>query len=213
MKWANNIWTYPNYDFTHKKNSIQNCLIFLIENAYLSASIESLNSSLVQLASKLWLNMLASFCTKILAHVGLKVRPVRPITTTFLTRVCNFLQLHNSLVDWASELFKPFTDSESLLVDFEKNIFILGLGFSVGDVIMGACLCHFMTEVTWPWVSIQQAIFWLKLFLESRLSSESLEPLIGLLAYLEPKLWPKDQKLVRIIFPQMLTLGILCPWP
>jgi len=29
-------------------------------------------------------------------------------------------------------------------------------------------------------------------FLESRVSSESLESLIGLPAYLEPKSWPKD---------------------
>ena len=35
--------------------------------------------------------------------------------------------------------------------------------------------------------------FWLKFFLESRISSESLEPFIGLLAYLDPKLWLKNQ--------------------
>jgi len=36
---------------------------------------------------------------------------------------------------------------------------------------------------------------WLKCILETRLSSESLDPLIGFLAYLEPKLWPTNQKL------------------
>jgi len=49
-----------------------------------------------------------------------------------------------------------------------------------------------VAEFTWPWVPTQQAIFAL-IFLESRLSFESLEPLIGLLAYLEPKLWLKNQ--------------------
>jgi len=33
------------------------------------------------------------------------------------------------------------------------------LGFSVGDVIMGACLRDFMTEVTWPYAPTQRAIF------------------------------------------------------
>jgi len=39
-----------------------------------------------------------------------------------------------------------------------------------------------------------EPIFSLKISLETRLSSESLEPLIGFLAYLEPKLWIKNQK-------------------
>jgi len=43
--------------------------------------------------------------------------------------------------------------------------------------------------------------FWLKFFLESRLSSESLEPLIGFLAYLEPILLLKKQKLIRNFTP------------
>jgi len=29
--------------------------------------------------------------------------------------------------------------------------FVLGLGFSVGDILMGACLRDFMAEVTWLW--------------------------------------------------------------
>ena len=38
-----------------------------------------------------------------------------------------------------------------------------------------------------------ELIFWLKVFFESRLSIGSLEPLIGFLAYLEPKLWLKNR--------------------
>ena len=36
---------------------------------------------------------------------------------------------------------------------------------------------------------------WLKCFLETSLSSESLDPPIGFVAYLEPKLWPTNRKL------------------
>jgi len=50
-------------------------------------------------------------------------------------------------------------------------------------------------------------------FLESRLSSESLEPLIGLLAYLEPKLWLKNQTLVKCLPPQMLIWNVFHPRP
>ena len=50
-------------------------------------------------------------------------------------------------------------------------------------------------------------------FLESRLSFESLESLIGLLAYLESKLWLKHQKLVKILPPQMLIWNIFHPRP
>jgi len=42
-------------------------------------------------------------------------------------------------------------------------------------------------------------IFSLNIFLESRLSPKFLEPLTGLLSYLEPKLWLKKQKLVKIL--------------
>ena len=50
--------------------------------------------------------------------------------------------------------------------------------FGQGYLILGAKpMSHFLAQV----------------FFEPRLSSESLEPLIGLLAYLEPKLWLKKQ--------------------
>jgi len=52
---------------------------------------------------------------------------------------------------------------------------------------------------------------WLKCFLETRLSSESLDPLIGFstIACLEPKLWLTNQKLDIIQIPQKVTLVIL----
>jgi len=56
----------------------------------------------------------------------------------------------------------------------------------------------FVAEFTWTWAPTLWAIF-LAHFLESRLSSESLEPFIGLLAYLETKLWLKNQQFVKIL--------------
>jgi len=39
----------------------------------------------------------------------------------------------------AGELFKPFTDSASLLVESKKMYFVFGLAFSGGDVTLRAC--------------------------------------------------------------------------
>jgi len=47
---------------------------------------------------------------------------------------------HKSPTARARELFKPSTDSASLLVDIEKKTFVFfGLAFSRGDVTMRAC--------------------------------------------------------------------------
>jgi len=48
---------------------------------------------------------------------------------------------------------------------------------------------------------------WLKCFLETRLLFEPLDPLIGFLAYLEPKLWPTNQKLDINSSPTKGNLG------
>jgi len=49
---------------------------------------------------------------------------------------------HNSPGNKARNVFKPSTDSASLLVSIKK-FFDLGLGFSVGDITMRACFCLF----------------------------------------------------------------------
>jgi len=55
----------------------------------------------------------------------------------------------------------------------------------------------FLTKILllWPCEPKQRAIFMAQVFLETRLSSESLDRVIGFLTYLEPKLWFTDQKL------------------
>jgi len=51
---------------------------------------------------------------------------------------------HKSPAARARELFKPSTDSASLLVDIEKkNLFRFRWGFSGGDVTMRACFGNF----------------------------------------------------------------------
>ena len=74
---------------------------------------------------------------------------------------------------------------------------------SLGDVLSGVFF-RFLANFTRPWVPIQWANFFSQSFVGTRLPSESLEPLIVFLAYLEPKLeavihlinfWRKFQKI------------------
>ena len=53
--------------------------------------------------------------------------------------------------------------------------------------------------------------FWPKYFYETRLSYESLEPLIGFLAYLDQILCHKNQKVVKISTPKEVTMGWITP--
>jgi len=67
------------------------------------------------------------------------------------------------------ELFKPSTDLASLLVQMEKKL-VLGVGFSLGNIIMGTCFrpCGrvYLAVGTNP-----MDHFLAQIFLESRLSS------------------------------------------
>ena len=67
----------------------------------------------------------------------------------------------------------------------------------MGDVTSGGTFA-FLVNFTRPWAPIQRANVLAEVFLESKISSESLEPLIDFLAYLEPKLWQKKQFLAKI---------------
>ena len=92
---------------------------------------------------------------------------------------CRALQLHNSPTDWARELFQPPTDSGSLLVYREKNVFRFVFGILCGWRHNGACIRAFLVEVTClgrqsktPFFSSSlflilwlKSFFWLKLFL------------------------------------------------
>jgi len=108
------------------------------------------------------------------------------------------LQCHNSLANWARELFKPSTDLASLLIENEKQFYVLG--FSVGNATSGGVFVffcqHYLAMDASP---ISQ--FWQFFFLETRLLSMSSETLIGFLTYLEPNVWPQNKKLVKIYIP------------
>ena len=77
---------------------------------------------------------------KIGLHSGFTLQP-------FMSRARqNFgagLERYNSPVDWARKLFKPSTDSANLLVEIEKKIYVLGLGFFGGDVTGGGVFTFF----------------------------------------------------------------------
>ena len=49
--------------------------------------------------------------------------------------------------------------------------------------------------------------------LESGITSEALELLVGFITYLEPALWLENTKLVKFMLSQTLTLGVFDPWP
>jgi len=106
--------------------------------------------------------------------------------------------------------------ADSVLVDTEKNFVRFGLGFSLSDVITGLAFATFWPSSPGRGRQDREAFFWIKFVLETRLRSASSEPLIDFLAYLEPKLWHKIQKLVKISTLTNITLGVLHPyfiWP
>ena len=61
----------------------------------------------------------------------------------------------------------------------------------MGDVIMEACF-HLFGQVYLALGANPIGHFLAHVFLETRLKSTFLGHLIGILAYLEPKLWPKN---------------------
>ena len=73
------------------------------------------------------------------------------------------------------------------------------------------CFNILMAFFTRPWTPIKWANILAQVFLETWLSYEPLEPLIGFLAYLDPKLCHKKQKVVKISTPTNTNLGCKTP--
>jgi len=111
---------------------------------------------------------------------------------------------------------QPSTDSERFPVYLEKNIFDLGLGFAVGGIIMGHIFAILWLRLPGPGHQPNRSFFLAQGFLESRLSSKSLEPLIGFLAYMGSKLWLK-LKIGKNSIPTNADPGYITPilyiWP
>jgi len=72
---------------------------------------------------------------------------------------------------------------------------------------MGVSFSFFWPTLRGPGRQSNEAISSLKFLFETRLPSESLEPLIGFLTYLEPKLCHRNQKVVKISIPSNTNLG------
>ena len=99
---------------------------------------------------------------------------------------------YNSAPAAAREVFKPSTYAESLLGSIKKNIFWFGWGVRLGEARKVGVFSVFWPTLTRPGRQSHGPKFWLKLVLETRQLSASIEPLLDLLACLEPKLWPKN---------------------
>ena len=94
-------------------------------------------------------------------------------------------------------MFKPSTDSASLVGPSQKKFSVLGLGFSWGVVTSGGVFAFLWPNLHGPGCPPNGPTFWPKYFYETRLSHESLEHLIDFLAYLDQKLCHKKQKFIK----------------
>ena len=63
---------------------------------------------------------------------------------------CRALQSYKSPGDWARELFKPSTDSASLVAKIKKKIFVLGLSFSGLNVTSRGVFALFWPSLPGP---------------------------------------------------------------
>ena len=110
---------------------------------------------------------------------------------------------YNSPPAAARELFKPSTDSASLVVPSQKpNFSVLGLGFFWGSVTCGGVFAFLRPTLPGLGRLSNGPIFSPKYLYETRLSYESVEPLIGFLAYLDQNLCHKNQKVVENSTPK-----------
>jgi len=106
-------------------------------------------------------------------------------------------QRHSSSVDCARELFNGSNGSASLVDCTRKKVFAWG--------VQDFCEWHhkwssfrvILAHVAWPRTQPLGHSVSLKFSLETRLESESSEPLIDFLAFLVQKLWSKINKLIN----------------
>jgi len=90
--------------------------------------------------------------------------------------------------------------SKSCSRNRKKKFFVFGGGFQGVTPQLGVFLADPGPQPIGP-------LLWLKIFSETRPKSASLKPLNDFLAYLQPKLWTKHKKLVKISAPSNPSLG------
>jgi len=87
-------------------------------------------------------------------------------------------------------------------LDWKKKFSAWDHGFFVDVYTMRGCLCIFVyiwIITSLPGSRTIHQIWWLKVFLDSRLQYESLEGLMDFLKFLVQKLWPNFRILIREI--------------
>jgi len=77
------------------------------------------------------------------------------------------LQRYNLPAGLARRLFKPSTDSASLLFEIENKNFLFWVWGSLGGTSQVGCFCVFLAYFTRPWTPIQWAIFFAEVFFRS----------------------------------------------
>ena len=100
---------------------------------------------------------------------------------------------HESPAVRARELFKSSTNSASIIVKIEKNIFRFRfrVGSLGGPPQVGDVFTFFWPPLAGLGPQIIGPFFWLKIFLETRPKSVSLEPLNDFLAGLWSRSWSR----------------------
>jgi len=101
--------------------------------------------------------------------------------------------------------------SASLVVSSQKKIFSFGFGVLLGGVKSGGVFVFLWPTLHGPGRPSNGLTFWPKYFYETRLSHESLEPLIDFLAYLDEKLCQINQKVVKNPTPKKSIQGGITP--
>ena len=105
----------------------------------------------------------------------------------------------SSCADCAWELFKGSNESDSLLVCTRKKIFSWGLRIFCECCHKWSSFRAILTHVAWPRAKPLGQSVSLKFSLETRLKSESFEPLVDFQAFLVEKLWSKINKLINYL--------------
>ena len=106
-------------------------------------------------------------------------------------------QRPSSSVDCARELFKGSNGSASLVDCTQKKFFGWGCGFFVTWRHKWSSFRVILAHVAWPRAQPLGQSVSMKFSLETRLESESFEPLIDFLTFLVQKLWSKINKLIN----------------
>jgi len=119
------------------------------------------------------------------------------------------LQRYNSPADWARKLFKTICGFSKSASWNWKKIFCFGFVVLWGRTSqVGVSFSFYWPSLCSPRCQSNGPIASFKFFVETRLSYESLEPLIDFLAYLDEKLSHTNQKVVKLSTPTKGNQGL-----